>query len=533
MYLFEVSLVSEDRADQSQQAQAFVDWARQQIIPLSIPRHDDDFEDMAFLGNVVADKRIVAFGESAHYLHEWNRWRARLFKYLAANHGFTTFVLESGLVEGRAVHDYVAGRDVEWDTVTASITNAWGVWAELNEMIRWMRDWNLDRGRLRELHFYCMDGTGNWSHAQHAYAAVHNFAARVDAALADDIARDFERAVHEVTFETRAQVDSARWRDLIGAASLVVNRLEQTRLAYIEASSANDVQWALRSAQILRDVFLALAQTELNFEIGLRQFWNVRDVSMADSLRWILERVGPQAKMVVAAANTHLQQHPVRVQRATSMGSYYTSQFGRDETLFIGAASTNSVKGEAPIADCNQAVYERIGPDCFFLDLRDASASGPVADWLAQERPDRVNMRYQPVCPGAAWDCLVFHRTVRTAEVELPNYLHSEPAELTSTEMDTLSGRYLVHGFLAALNTLDVFRDGDDFYTSGWDDTSGELFPPYRAAFHKCTDGRFRWKVWPAIVEFHSGEQPGKITIDMPGIGIYDGERVGDAQVNR
>jgi erythromycin esterase-like protein len=248
MYLFEVSLVSEDRADQSQQAQAFVDWARQQIIPLSIPRHDDDFEDMAFLGNVVADKRIVTFGESAHYLHEWNRWRARLFKYLAANHGFTTFVLESGLVEGRAVHDYVAGRDVEWDTVTASITNAWGVWAELNEMIRWMRDWNLDRGRLRELHFYCMDGTGNWSHAQHAYAGVHNFAARVDAALADDIARDFERAVHEVMFETRAQVDSARWRDLVGAASLVVNRLEQTRLAYIEASSANDVQWALRSA---------------------------------------------------------------------------------------------------------------------------------------------------------------------------------------------------------------------------------------------------------------------------------------------
>ena len=81
---------------------------------------------MGFLGEVVAGKRIVAFGESAHYLHEWNRWRTRLFKYLAENHGFNTFVLESGLVEGRAAHDYVAGADVEWDSVVASITNAWG-----------------------------------------------------------------------------------------------------------------------------------------------------------------------------------------------------------------------------------------------------------------------------------------------------------------------------------------------------------------------------------------------------------------------
>ena len=132
-----------------------------------------------------------------------------------------------------------------------------------------------------------------------------------------------------------------------------------------------------------------LAQTELDFEVGLRQFWNVRDVSMTDSLRWILEREGPAAKIVVAAHNSHLQQHPVRVQRATSMGSYYTSRFDHDDILFIGAASTSTVKGEPPNPQCNQAVYEQIGPDCFFLDLREAPSNGPVADWLGKERADR------------------------------------------------------------------------------------------------------------------------------------------------
>ena len=523
--------MSDIREDETPEAQAFIEWARSQTVPLSIPRQDDDYDDMGFLDAVIADKRIVAFGESAHYLHEWNRWRARLFKYLALNHGFSTFVLESGLVEGRAVHDYVAGADVEWDTVVASITNAWGVWAELNEMIRWMRDWNADPQRPRELRFYCMDGTGNWSHAKHAYTATHEYACRVDQALADDIARDFEQAVRDVSFETREQVTEPTWRHLIGAAALIVSRFEQARPVYIAASSSNDFQWALRSAQILRDVFLDLAQTEMNFEIGLRQFWNIRDVSMTDSLDWIRQREGPHARIVVGAHNTHLQQHPVRVQRATSMGSYFSSRFGRDETLFIGAASTSTVKGEPPNADCNQAVYEKIGPDCFFLDLRSAPSSGPVADWLGKERPDRSNLRYQPVCPGAAWDCLVFHRTLRIGEVELPDFLKSLPESITQAEMDRLAGRYLVHGFLAALNTLDVFRDGDGFFSSGQDDTSGELFPPFKVPFEKCTDGKFRWKTWPAIVEFHDGDDFGKITINMPGMGIYHGERIGEPQI--
>ena len=136
--------MSDTREDQSPEAQAFVTWARERIVPLSIPRHDEGYEDMRFLREVVANKRIVTFGETAHYMHEWNRWRARLFKYLADNHGFNTFVLESGLVEGRNVHDYVAGKDVDWETVVASITNAWG------RMGRAQRDDPLDARLQRE-----------------------------------------------------------------------------------------------------------------------------------------------------------------------------------------------------------------------------------------------------------------------------------------------------------------------------------------------------------------------------------------------
>ncbi|MBT4488394.1 MAG: erythromycin esterase family protein [Rhodospirillaceae bacterium] len=510
-------------------ARAFVAWAQAQAVALSIPRQDDNYDDLGFLPAVIGHKRVVAVGESAHYLHEWNRWRARLFKYLVLEHGFTTFVLESGLVEGRLVHDYVAGADHDWDDVAAAINNVWGVWAEINELIRWMREWNQNPDRPRELRFYGMDGTGNWAHARYAYRAVHDFALGVDQVLADDIARDFEGAVAEVTLETRTEISPAKFRDLIGAASLIVSRIEQARIAYTAASSHDDYDWGLRCGQIMRDVFLTLGQTEADFEIGLRQFWNVRDVSMAESLRWIREREGTDAGMVLGAHNTHLQLHPVRTQKATSMGSYFASRFGREDILFIGTTSERSVKGEPPRPDSNQAAYAEIKPDCYFLDLRAAPKSGLVADWLAVERPDRTNLRYQPVCAGAAWDCLLFHRTLSTGTVERPGYLHSPPAEDAPDDLERFSGRYIIHGFLAAVNTLDVFCKDGTLYTDGQDDTSGEVFPPYKVPLHFCQDGRFRWTVWPSILEFHPGKDGVTVSVATPGGALYLGKRIGDA----
>ncbi len=505
---------------------AFVSWARSQAVELSIPPEDDDYADMGFLADVIGDKKIVAFGESAHYLHEWNRWRARLFKYLALEHGFSTFVLECGLVEGRRVHDYVAGADYDWDDIAVAINNVWGVWAELNDLIRWMREWNRDPNRPRELRFYAMDGSGNWTHGRNAYQAVLDFATQVDRDLADHITAVFARAVEEVTLETRTDTSKAQIKELIAEAALLVSRIEQARIAYTEASSPDDYDWGLRCAKILRDIFLALAQTEADFDIGVRQLWNVRDESMAQSLNWIRQREGAEARMVVGAHNTHLQLYPVRVQRATSFGSYYAGRFGREETLFIGAASDRSLKGEPPRDDSNQSAYAKVGPDCYFLDLRQAP-DGAVRDWLSVERPDRTNLRYQPVCAGKAWDCLLFHRTLRTGEVERPGYLHSPKAEKGPDNMAAFEGRYIISGFLAAVNTLDVFFENGVLYTDGQDDTSGEVFPPYKVPLHFCQDGRFRWTVWPSIIDFRPDGDNVAVSVTTPGGANYHGRRIG------
>ena len=93
---------------------------------------------------------------------------------------------------------------------------------------------------------------------------------------------------------------------------------------------------------------------------------------------------------------------------------------------------------------------------------------------------DRHNLRYGPVTLVPAWDCLLFSRRVRIADVALAPSMEMERATPNPAQFDALSGRYLVLGFLAAQNTLDIIRDGDRLYASGEEDTSGELFPSYR-----------------------------------------------------
>ena len=89
--------------------------------------------------------------------------------------------------------------------------------------------------------------------------------------------------------------------------------------------------------------------------------------------------------------------------------------------------------------------------------------------------------------------------------------------------------RYIILGFLGAVNTLDVCAEGGTLFTNGQDDTSGEVFPPYKVPLHYCADGRFRWSVWPSILEFHDDGGALAVSITTPGGAVYRGQRVGDA----
>jgi erythromycin esterase len=79
--------------------EAFVDWARQNAIPLKTVEAGHGFEDMAPVGKIVGDARIVELGEATHGTHEFFQMKHRMVEYLATQEGFTIFSIEANMPE--------------------------------------------------------------------------------------------------------------------------------------------------------------------------------------------------------------------------------------------------------------------------------------------------------------------------------------------------------------------------------------------------------------------------------------------------
>lgn len=506
---------------------AFLEWARSAAKPYAIPPSAEDLGDLQFLDEAIGNARFVLLGENSHYIREWNALRLRVFQYLVKHHGFRVFVLETGLIEGKLIYDYVLGADIAWDSVVESVTNAWGVWAELQELIRWMRNYNESAPEGRKLKFYGMDGTGNWYHIQQAYAPIHEYLTEVDGDLADRFRADFEVDLQRIRFEARDQLDEADWQRLIANSARLVSRMEQGRVRYVAKSSQDSYDWTLRFAQTLRDVALCLAQVSVGFESGFPAFWNTRDAAMAEHVAWIANREGPAERFLIGAHNIHFLQHPFGEQtpKVTPMGSFFANRVGRENLLVIATNCAHSAKGDAPLRDSNDYLYSQVGPESFFLDLRSAPTSGPVAAWLGEERQERANLFYRPVTPRLAWDCICFHRTISIATLDLPMSLQLARGTVDSGRLADFAGRYEVVSFLNFTSTLDIVCEGNKLYADGSSDIFGELFPPYRVELQPSEDGRFFWSDWPANLEFHGEGRADRVTLRMPGMGTFEGRR--------
>jgi erythromycin esterase len=96
-------------------------------IPLATLDPTAPLDDLDPLADLLGDARVVAVGESAHFLREYTLLRHRLLRFLVERCGFTAFGLESGFSEGRAVDAWVRGGPGDLEAVASTgITNRMG-----------------------------------------------------------------------------------------------------------------------------------------------------------------------------------------------------------------------------------------------------------------------------------------------------------------------------------------------------------------------------------------------------------------------
>ena len=96
-----------------------------------------DFSDLAFLAEVLKDKRLVLLGESNHGSREFNLQKNRLIRFLREELGFGVLLLESGMGEVYAI-DYRRGELSEGRMLSAGLVGPWRT-LEYAELMRYLK----------------------------------------------------------------------------------------------------------------------------------------------------------------------------------------------------------------------------------------------------------------------------------------------------------------------------------------------------------------------------------------------------------
>ncbi|WP_214321217.1 erythromycin esterase family protein [Nonomuraea sediminis] len=225
---------------------------------------------------MIGDARVVAVGEGAHNITEFHEFRDELLRLLVREHGFTAFVMESGFAEGLAVDAWIHGgpgrvEDVARDGITYRFGECEPMWRQLS----WMRQ--------EKVGFYGMDLPGSSTSPGPAVRAI------------------LERMPGD---EELLRLSDLGGRTEAAVRYAAMPAADRTRLT--EGLRALADRALLHEDEVVRRCAASLAA--FLEELGTPPAGPYpREVFMADTVRWVLER---EERVVVSAHNAHVRRTP-------------------------------------------------------------------------------------------------------------------------------------------------------------------------------------------------------------------------------
>ena len=256
---------------------------------------------------IVGNSRFVLIGEASHGTHEFYRVRAEITKRLITEKGFNAVAVEADWPDAYRVNKYVQFESDDEDAIDALADfrrfPAW-MWrnADVLDFVGWLRNYNEHRHSQR-VGFYGLD-----LYSLHAsIRAVLDFLDRVDPVGA-------RRARYRYScFENFGENTQAYGY----AASFGLSEsCEKEAISQWMEMRQRATDLANRDGRVARDAFFFAEQNARlvkNAEEYYRAMfhertssWNLRDRHMAETLDALARHLGPKAKLVVWAHNSHV-----------------------------------------------------------------------------------------------------------------------------------------------------------------------------------------------------------------------------------
>jgi erythromycin esterase len=364
--------------------------------------------DLAFLGPLVGNARVVGLGEAAHGGSEFFRMKHRMFRYLVERQGFNAFGLEADLGICRDLDAYVlTGNGDPRRILAEQVLWPWRA-EEVLDLVTWMRAYNADPAHARKLRFFGFD-------MQEGHAALRDLrrmVAGVEPGLLpalEMLVGLYEPYLHvpQVYWNVSAAVQHQCKGGLLG----LVNVLEANHGHLAEKGGAEAADWILRLAEVL--VQHEAMHSAWAFPRSLMAE-NLRDRYMADNADWMLAHLEPGTSVVLWAHNGHVNRRGTVAPLWTNTGEWLARRHGAAYLAVgfaFGSGRVNAIPSQGQDALGGPRAHALDKPEegsveaalleadlkLAFLDLRRMDLTDAGAAWFAEPQAFReVGATYGP-----------------------------------------------------------------------------------------------------------------------------------------
>ncbi len=292
----------------------FTHWLRTHASTLTDLDPEAPLEDLEPLHDIIGDARVVGIGEGAHFVAEFTGLRQRVLRYLAERCGFTVLAFEFGFSEAFALDRWLRGIGDDNDLGGLRGTTAAGANQGLS---RWLRRHNTGDHPLR---FVGLDVPIAGGALRPALEPVAEYLREVDPDLVPATQRALDIADRCTGTSVAAaaplwdQLDVAEQDALTASLSRILLRLRALEPRYVERSDQQSYDRARRRLEAACHAdYMFGAMRDLFAGAGMPGDTTVRELYLAESLRWHLDRLDPGTRVVLAAHNNHLQRTPIHM----------------------------------------------------------------------------------------------------------------------------------------------------------------------------------------------------------------------------
>lgn len=451
---------SETLPDATAAADSVHRWLASSAIELRSVEPGSGFDDLRRLRDLVDDARIVLLGEPTHGNREVYQLKHRMFEFLVEDMGFNVFVMETPMPESFDVDAYVSTGAQDAESALAA-THVWP-WdtEEVRSMVEWMRSRNADPTRPSTLRFYGFDIQS----PERAVRGALEYLDRVDPTFAAEARAGLGHLA--IPF---SDPEAGGYRPIVGRDSDV--SVQEAVDAVLTAFDANQDSWGAATGSddwsVARQHARVLDQwVRANHDGGLR-YGAVRDSAMAENIRWIVEREGPDAKIAVWSHNAHIANAEAvhRGDDSAWAGHLLRPVFG-DDLLIIGflfnQGGFTAIHADEPALGLRtfevgpapygtvESMFAGAGLRLAAVDLRHLPTQGVVAAWFREPRPTRYSWGdYLPSAPEdylteyvlpVAFDALVYVDTTTPTRLLEPADYGAFPVVTVPANLDFEEG---------------------------------------------------------------------------------------------